>query len=86
MHFTGLLSVAFVLTGTALGRVNNVPVDIRSLDQIYAATQGEDGKLVVVWGGDGEYYPPNKIEYLLKIGFSGRPRRCGSKCVASSLS
>ncbi|TLD32069.1 putative abc-type fe3+ transport periplasmic component protein [Venturia nashicola] len=30
----------------------NVPVETRSLDEIYEAAQGEDGNLVVVWGGD----------------------------------
>lgn len=33
----------------------NVPLETRSLDEIYQAAQNEDGNLVVAWGGDGEF-------------------------------
>ena len=32
----------------------NVPVENRTLDEIYQAAQEESGSLTVLWGGDGE--------------------------------
>ncbi|KAI9647882.1 hypothetical protein NHQ30_004270 [Ciborinia camelliae] len=53
MHLSAarVLALSSVL-GTSFARVNNVPVDTSTLDELYAAAVKEDGKLVVVGGGD----------------------------------
>ncbi|KAB8288472.1 hypothetical protein EYC80_010137 [Monilinia laxa] len=40
------------LLGTSFARVNNVPIDNSTLDELYAAALKEDGKLIVASGGD----------------------------------
>ena len=39
-----------------LARVTDLPTETRSLDETYTATEYEDGRLVVVWGGDGKCF------------------------------
>ncbi|QSZ36859.1 hypothetical protein DSL72_006742 [Monilinia vaccinii-corymbosi] len=43
------------LLSTSLARVNNVPIDNSTLDELYAAALKEDGKLVVASGGDAGF-------------------------------
>lgn len=38
----------------ALDQRASVPIETRSIADIYAAAQKEDGNLNVAWGGDGE--------------------------------
>ncbi|RAL61445.1 hypothetical protein DID88_009374 [Monilinia fructigena] len=40
------------LLSTSFARVNNVPIDNSTIDELYAAALKEDGKLVVASGGD----------------------------------
>ncbi|KAL3422843.1 ABC transporter [Phlyctema vagabunda] len=53
---TALLALCFgfAFARTAIAWADNVPIDTRSLDEIYQAAQAEDGRLVVVFGGDAD--------------------------------
>lgn len=50
------LACAGLIAQVVNGYTANVQLETRSLDEIYAAAQSEDGKLVVAWGGDGEFF------------------------------
>lgn len=53
-----VLKALVFMPGVLAAAVSPIPVDSRSLSDIYAAAQKENGVLRVVHGGDGTYPDP----------------------------
>lgn len=71
-----LTALAFMPSVLAAA-LSPIPIDSRSLSDIYAAAQKESGVLRVVHGGDGTYFDPwtDGIDADLQI-CRTRPGRC----------
>ena len=45
--------ISLLFKSTSAQWASNVPIDSRSLDEIYQSASKESGPLTVLWGGDG---------------------------------
>ena len=53
MHLITSTVLIVFATWIQAQRTPNIPVENRTLDEIYQAAQAESGKLTILWGGDG---------------------------------
>ena len=62
-----LQALAFLVPGVLAAAISSVPIDTRSLSDIYSAAQQENGILRVVHGGDGMNLRPLIQEVLSRL-------------------